>query len=208
VEILCSKEVMRVESLADGNLIHCSDGNEIKADCIILGAGIRLNLDLAKGADLEIENGIKVKANMQTSVEDVFAIGDIAFHFNPIYQSYVRIESVPNAVAQARVAASAICGKEAAHEEVPWFWSDQYDLKFQTAGLLNGYEESILRKEGENNFSLWYFKREQLLAVDAINSPRAYMMGRKLIGQKSIIDKDKLRDVESPLVAKELVAEF
>lgn len=199
VEIFCSKEVKQVESRAAKNLISCSDGSIYEADLIVLGTGIRVSTSLAEEAGIEIEHGIKVNEYMETSAADIYAIGDNSFHFNPLYQRFTRIESVPNAVGQARIAASAICGKPKAYEEVPWFWSDQYELKFQTAGLFNGYENSIVRKEEEHKFSIWYFKGEQLLAVDAVNAPRAYMMGRKLIKEGVRIDKEKLKEVDLPL---------
>ncbi|MEM8887520.1 MAG: FAD-dependent oxidoreductase [Bacteroidota bacterium] len=199
VEIFCSKRISRVESKEGRHIISCEDESSYEADFLVLGTGIRPHTALAETAGIEIEHGIKVNEYLETSVADIYAIGDNSFHFNPLYQRYVRIESVPNAVDQARNAAQGICGKPTPYEEVPWFWSDQYDLKFQTAGLLNGYEESILRKEGENNFSVWYFEADQLLAVDAVNSPKAYMMGRKFIKEKAIIDKEKIRDTDLSL---------
>lgn len=205
VEIFCSKGVSQIESQSGRNIISCTDGSSYEADFIILGTGIRVHTDLAREAGIEIEHGIKVNEYMETSVPDIYAIGDNSFHFNPIYQSYVRIESVPNAVAQARTAAQTICCNPSPYEEVPWFWSDQYELKFQTAGLLNGYDEAIMRKEGEHQFSLWYFKGDQLLAVDAVNSPKAYMMGRKLIKEKLLVNKAKIQDLDVNLKQTEIV---
>ncbi|MEM6803075.1 MAG: FAD-dependent oxidoreductase, partial [Bacteroidota bacterium] len=193
-KIFCGKELTHIEVQENRNLISCADGSSFEADLLVLGTGIMVNIELAKQAEIEVENGIKVNEYMETSVADIYAIGDNSYHFHPLYQRFTRIESVPNAVAQARIAASRISGKSMVYTEVPWFWSDQYGLKFQTAGLFNGYEELIMRKEGEDKFSVWYFKGDQLVAVDAVNSPKAYMMGRRLIKEGNRIDKTKLVD--------------
>ncbi|SET37503.1 NAD(P)/FAD-dependent oxidoreductase [Thalassotalea agarivorans] len=196
VDVLTEKDVIKVATSGGVNTIVCADGSEYIADMIIVGVGIRVNTELAEQLNLTIENGIKVNSRCQTSNPDVYAIGDNSFHFNPIYQRYIRLESVQNAVDQAKVAAAAIAGKDVEYDALPWFWSDQYDVKLQMVGLSQGYNNIVLREESEETakFSTWYFKDDTLLAVDAVNNGKAYVFATKLMKQKLPVDKVKLAD--------------
>lgn len=200
VEVLTDKNVTTICNSKGVNTVTCADGSQFEADIIIVGVGIRVNLELAKEAGLVIENGILVDETACTNDNDIYAIGDCTFHFNPHYNCYVRLESVQNAVDQAKVAAAAISGKRPVYNSIPWFWSDQFDVKLQMVGLSEGYNETLIRKEDSagTKTSIWYFKDDTLLAVDAINNPKAFVLGTKFIKDGSRIDKSKLVDASVP----------
>ncbi|WP_016957577.1 NAD(P)/FAD-dependent oxidoreductase [Catenovulum agarivorans] len=195
VTVATSKNVVRIETTDGENSVQCDDGTHYPADIIIVGVGIRVNTELAAQAGIEIDNGIKVNAQAQTSDENIYAIGDCTYHYNPHYQRFIRLESVQNAVDQAKVAAASICGQEVEYDTLPWFWSDQYDVKLQMVGLSQGYTDILVRDENEpNKFSVWYFKGDELLAVDAVNNAKAYVVATKFIKSGEQIDKAKLVD--------------
>ncbi|MFK7969104.1 MAG: NAD(P)/FAD-dependent oxidoreductase [Bacteroidia bacterium] len=196
VDIFTGKQVDAIETAANHDELICTDGSRFEADMIVIGVGIRVNTELAASIGIEIENGIRVDASTRTSDEDIFAIGDCTYHHNPHYDRYVRLESVQNAADQAKVCAAAVCGKEAQYNALPWFWSDQYGVKLQMVGLSTDYDEVHVRKEeGEaERLSVWYFAGDRLLAVDAINFPKAYVMGTKLIKSNQRISKKNLVD--------------
>ncbi len=184
---------------------RCSDGSEFPADLVIIGVGILPNTALAEAAGLAIDNGIMVNAQAQTSDPDIYAAGDCTNHHNPIYDRRLRLESVQNATDQARVAAGAACGKEVSYNAVPWFWSDQYDLMLQIAGLSQGYDEIITRgdpAEGRS-FAAFYLREDRVIAVDAVNKPQEFMFSKKLIPLHKTVDKKRLADVGTPI--KELL---
>ena len=185
--------------------VLCSDGSEFAADLVIIGVGILPNTALAESAGLKVENGIVVNDRAQTSDPAIFAAGDCTFHHNPIYDRWVRLESVQNATDQSRVAAAAACGKEVRYNAVPWFWSEQYDLMLQIAGLSQGYDEIILRGDLENSrsFAAFYLKAGRVIAVDAINKPQEFMFSKKLIPLQKTVDKIRLADAGTPI--KELL---
>ena len=160
-----------------------------------------INKELAEQANLDIDNGIKVNSFAQTTNEDIYAIGDCTNHFNPHYQQNIRLESIQNAIDQGKVAAAHICGENIIYDTIPWFWSDQYDVKLQIVGLSHGFDEVLVRSESkvQKSFSIWYFKGKELLAVDAINNPKAYVLGTKFIREKTHINKEILMDKSIPL---------
>ncbi|MDO6478830.1 NAD(P)/FAD-dependent oxidoreductase [Shimia thalassica] len=161
-----------------------TDGAQIDLDFVIVGVGITPATALAEEAGLEIENGIKTDAQGRTSAAHVWAAGDCASF--PYKDSRIRLESVPNAIDQAEVIGENIMGAEKDYVAKPWFWSDQYGVKLQIAGLNTGYDRVVTRKGEGASVSFWYYLGEQLLAVDAMNAPRDYMIGKRLIeGGKS-----------------------
>jgi len=196
VAVFTSKNVISIETQRDENTVVCSDGARYGADIVIVGVGIHVNKELAEQAGLVIENGIRVDETAKTSDDAIYAIGDCTIHYNPHYERFVRLESVQNAVDQAKVAAAAICEKEVAYDAMPWFWSDQYDVKLQIVGLSEGYDNIVIRKEEKEQpcFSIWYFNGDKLLSVDAINNAKAYVFGTKFIKTNQLIDKIKLAD--------------
>ena len=130
----------------------------------------------------------------------IYAVGDCTKHPNGIYGRNLRLESVHNALEQAKTAASNICGEESHYSQVPWFWSDQYDLKLQIAGLSQGYDDVVLRGEpSAGSFACFYLKEGVLIAVDAINSPREFMQAKPLIASNARIDPGKLKNTELAL---------
>ncbi|RPD99103.1 pyridine nucleotide-disulfide oxidoreductase [Aureibaculum marinum] len=201
VELLTNKNVVSIENNDNGNTVFCDDYTNYRADLIVVGVGIKVNTELAEKAGLAIENGIKVDATAKTNNDHIYAIGDCTFHYNKHYNRFVRLESVQNAVDQAKVAAAAICGNRIEYDSIPWFWSDQYDVKLQMVGLSTGYKEVIERVELDNDKSrsVWYFKNDELLAVDAVNNPKAYVLGRRFIKSRQKINKTKLKDTAIPI---------
>jgi len=195
VNIVTNKTVVEIVQNDGFNEVICDDGSVYQADVIVFGVGIIVNKELAEQAGIEVENGIKVDATARTSDENIYAIGDCSYHHNPIYDRYIRLESVQNANDQAKVAAQAICGNNPVYSALPWFWSDQFDVKLQIVGLSQGHTEALVRNEGDGKFSVWYFNGDKLLAVDAVNDGKAYMMGTKIIKSGSKVDKAKLVDI-------------
>ena len=196
VDIRCGVGASGFEGNNNVTRVLCNDGSTFDADLVIIGIGIIPNIELAENAGLKIDNGIVVDEYTKTSNADIVAAGDCTYHYNAIYDRWIRLESVQNANDQARVAASTIVGKDKAYNTIPWFWSDQYDVKLQIAGLLQGYDEIIIRgdREGSRSFAAFYLNNGKLLAVDAINKAQEFMMGKRLITEKYDIDKDKLAD--------------
>lgn len=173
-----------------------SDGTVLKIDFAIVGVGITPATGLAEAAGITLENGIKTDAQGRTDVAGIWAAGDCASF--PHQGGRIRLESVPNAIEQAEVVAENMLGAGKAYQARPWFWSDQYDIKLQIAGLNSGYDTIITRK-GETGVSFWYYRGEALLAVDAMNDPRAYMIGKKLIEAGVSPDKSIIANTASDL---------
>jgi 3-phenylpropionate/trans-cinnamate dioxygenase ferredoxin reductase subunit len=194
VPIHCNTSVTAF--LGDGRVraVACGD-REFPADLVIVGVGILPDVSLAAAAGIRCENGVWVDEHCRTSDPDVYAAGDCTNHPSVRYGRRVRLESVDNAVEQAKTAASNMCGKPARHEHVPWFWSDQYDVKLQIAGLSQGYDRAIVRGNPDaGSFALYYLAHGELLAVDAVNSPRDFMTGKKWIAERKHPDSAKLAD--------------
>ena len=205
VNIRCGIGVTGFKGNGRVSKVLCSDGSEFSADLVIIGVGILPNTELAEAAGLRVENGIVVNARAQTSDPDIFAAGDCTFHHNPVYDRWVRLESVQNATDQSRVIAGAACGKEMSYNTVPWFWSEQYDLMLQIAGLSQGYDEIITRGDPGNgrSFAAFYLRAGRVIAVDAVNRPQEFMFTKKLIPAQKTVDKLKLADADVPI--KELL---
>lgn len=170
------------------------DGSRYPADLVVVGVGIVPNVELAQAAGLNVKDGIVVDEFAVSSVADVVAAGDCTSHPNAHYARRLRLESVPNAVEQAKAAAASICGKQHAYNSLPWFWSDQYDLKMQIAGLSQGYDQVVVRgrPEARRDFAVFYFKAGRLIAADCINRPQEFMVSKRLIAMGSGIQADVL----------------
>ena len=189
VKILLSAGLTAIHGDARVHAVEIDSGALLPADFVIVGAGILPNCELAAEAGLTVDNGIVVDDRCQSSAADIYAVGDCTLHPNGIYQRQVRLESVHNALEQARTAASNICGDELHYSQVPWFWSDQYDLKLQIAGLSSGYDQVVVRGvPDEKRFACLYLRNGVLIAVDAVNSPREFMQAKKLIAERAVID--------------------
>ncbi len=150
---------------------------------------------------MDVDNGIKVDEFARTNDTDILAAGDCTAHYNPLYQRQLRLESVQNAQDQATVAANTLCGNLKPYAALPWFWSDQYDLKLQIAGLSQGYTDLVIRGDikGSRSFAAFYLRDSQLLAVDAVNRPQDFMLGKRLILQGKRLDAKQLADQDLPL---------
>ena len=188
------KENVSVERFVfEGNnlkAVFTDQGESISTDFVVAGIGIEPNVYLAKNAGLLVQNGILVDSSCCTSDPNIFAAGDCA-NF-PYKGQRIRLESVGNAIEQSEVAAETILGKVSIYEALPWFWSDQFNTKLQIAGLNFGYTDVVERINGEK-ISFWYFKEGNLLSVDAINDPISFMVGKKLIEMKKVINPRDLR---------------
>lgn len=160
--------------------IVLADDSRIDCDIVLLAVGAEPVVELAKEAGLDIENGIAVDQSAKTSNDDVFAAGDCASFFSPRYARSIRLESVQNAIDQGKIAAQAMLGQDVSYNPLPWFWSDQYDVKLQIAGLSQGFDR--IETEGDivaNSFSVTYYIGDKPICVDAVNQPRAHMMARR-----------------------------
>ncbi|WP_199272383.1 NAD(P)/FAD-dependent oxidoreductase [Paraburkholderia acidisoli] len=175
--------------------VQLEGGEVVPATLALIGIGILPNEALARDAGIVCANGIQVDDDARTSDPDVFAIGDCAHRPLAHYGRPGRLESVHNAVEQAKLAASAIVGKPRPACDAPWFWSDQYDLKLQTVGLCEGYDETVVRGDpAARRFAVYYLKDRELLAVDAVSSMPDFLCGKKLVGTGRKLDLDALRD--------------
>ncbi len=203
VDIRCNARVLRFEGSERVTGVICEDGR-IEADLVVIGIGIAPNTELAQSAGLPCGNGIIVDEYCQTADAAIFAAGDCSNHPNPLLQRRLRLESVHNAVEQGKTAAANMCAKGQRYAEIPWFWSDQYDVKLQIVGLAAGYDQLVQRgRMEEGGFALFYLKDGVLIAVDAINNPREYMACKKLIPQRLRIAPERLAD---PTVAMQDMA--
>jgi 3-phenylpropionate/trans-cinnamate dioxygenase ferredoxin reductase subunit len=179
--------------------VEMADGSVINADIVITGIGILPNIEIAEAAGLTVENGIVVNEVGQTSDAHIFAAGDCTSHPNDLLGRTMRLESVPNAIEQGKAVASAICGAPKPYHQVPWFWSDQYDVKLQIAGVPLEIDQKILRgDDSTNSFAWFYFTGDKLTGVTAVNRPAEFMAGRMLIEKslkgEAIADPAKLAD--------------
>jgi len=170
-----------------------ADGRTILAELVLVGIGVRPADDLARAAGLDIENGIRVDATGRTSDPAIFAAGDCASFPGP--EGHIRLESVPNAIEHAEATAAAMLGDPDPYVAKPWFWSDQYDVKLQIAGLNTGYDRVITRPGVRpGGLSVWYFRGPRLISIDAMNDPRAYMTAKRWIEAGVSPDPDRVAD--------------
>ncbi len=174
-----------------------ADGTALEVDFVVVGVGIAPATALAEQAGLVLENGIRVDAQGRTSDPSIWAAGDCASF--PYKGDRIRLESVPNAIDQAEIVAQNMLGADKDYVAQPWFWSDQYDVKLQIAGLNSGYDNVVTRQGEGQTVSFWYYKGDQLVAVDAMNDPRAYMVGKRLIDSGKTADKAVVADPEADL---------
>ncbi len=201
VNILESVMASEIKSSGEKLSVVTSCEQSFDADMVIIGIGVIPNIELAQMAGLDIGNGIEVNSFCQTSDPDIYAAGDVTWHFNPIYERHIRLESVPNATEQAKAVALHINEKPKPYNSLPWFWSDQFDLKLQIAGLSEGYDDIVIRGDIERSrsFAAFYFKGDKILAVDAVNAPREFMFTKMALTKGQSLDKAILADVDADL---------
>ncbi len=176
-----------------------SDASTLEVDFVVVGVGITPSTELASAAGLTLNDGVEVDALGRTSDAAIWAAGDCASF--PHKGGRIRLESVPNAIEQSECVAANMLGADAPYEAKPWFWSDQYDVKLQIAGLNTGYDRVVTRAGKGQSVSFWYYRGGRLLAVDAMNDPRAFMIGKRLIEAGKSPDPDLIRDAASDLKA-------
>jgi len=177
----------------------------LEVDCVVVGVGVLPNIALAERADLSCEDGVVVDEYCRTDDQSIYAVGDCCAYPNALYGRRVRIESVPNAVEQAQIVAIHLSNAAFVPPQVPWFWSDQYEVKLQTVGLLTGYDQTVVRGDVDcGKFVVFYLQQGRLIAVDAINSVGDFMAAKKIL--KAVLTQPnyklslaKLVDVNVPL---------
>ncbi|MGL3819453.1 NAD(P)/FAD-dependent oxidoreductase [Sphingopyxis sp. R3-92] len=183
--------------------VRLTDDEIIPADLVIVGIGIVPAVEPLIAAGAEGGNGVRVDRLCKTSLPDIYAIGDCAAHENDYAEgAVIRLESVQNANDQANVVAKGICGAEASYHAIPWFWSNQYDLKLQTAGLSTGHDQAVLRGDPTTrSFSIVYLKEGKVIAIDCVNATKDYVQGRMVVTAGLQATPEQLADAETPLKA-------
>jgi 3-phenylpropionate/trans-cinnamate dioxygenase ferredoxin reductase subunit len=183
--------------------VECGEGDAIPCDLVIIGIGLIPNVELAEEAGLVVDNGIVVDLEGRTTDPHIFAVGDCTTHqSHGFLDRKLRLESVPNALEQARTVAAAITGKPLPPVTPPWFWSDQYELKLQMVGISDGYDEVVVRGEPENSsFIAFYLKEGRILSADSVNRLADFMVAKRLVAAKRVIPAAELSDTAKPLKA-------
>ena len=206
VDVRLSVTVEAIEGETHATGVRLADGELIPADLVIVGVGIIPAVAPLIAAGAEGGNGVTVNETCQTSLPDIYAIGDCAAHVNGFADgATIRLESVQNASDMANTAAKAICGDAQPYNAVPWFWSNQYDLKLQTVGISTGFDETVVRgAPADRSFSVIYRKQGRVIALDCVNAVKDYVQGRALVTGRMVLDKTDLADTTRPL--KELAA--
>ncbi|CAN5214934.1 FAD-dependent oxidoreductase [soil metagenome] len=171
-----------------------ASGESIPADLVIVGIGVEPNTELAAAAGLMVDNGVLIDSQARTSDLTIVAAGDCASHDMARYGCRIRLESVPSAVEQAKVAAATLCGKVKEITALPWFWSDQYDLKLQIAGLNTGYDEIVLSGDPsrDRDFTCFYLREGELIAADCVNRPRDFMFSKQVITRHTPVTRAEM----------------
>jgi 3-phenylpropionate/trans-cinnamate dioxygenase ferredoxin reductase component len=176
------------------------DGEVVDADTVVVGIGVMPNTEVAEAAGLAVNDGIVVDARGATADANVWAIGDCTRHPSRIYGRDVRLESVHNAMSQARVVAANVAGKDMSYDELPWFWSDQYDLKLQIAGLADGHDATVVRGDpSTGSFTVFAMANGCVIAADSINAMRDHMECRKIAAAQKTVDLSRLADIQVAL---------
>lgn len=174
--------------------VSLDDGTLIDADLVLKGIGVRPNVDWLEDSGIETARGVLVDAACRTNLTNVFAAGDCAETRHPLYAEPVVLESVQNAVTQGKLCAAAILDQTARYDDVPWFWSEQFDLRLQMAGLPQGGDEVVVRKPDNGGLTVLSVGPDRLHAIQCVDSPRDYMAGRKLIAARDAIERGRLLD--------------
>ncbi len=180
--------------------VTLSNGAVVQADLVVVGVGVEPNTALAAAAGLQIDNGIAVDQFCRSSAADIVAAGDCTSHPSDLYGRRIRLESVPNALEQARTAAATMNGKERAYQQAPWFWSDQFDLRMKSVGLLQGYDQVVLRGDpATRSFCAFYLQGTRVLAVDTINRAPEFLLAKRIVAEQLQIPAAVLADDSTPL---------
>ena len=196
VQIICNAKVTNLNAENQMiNSVSLESGESLAADIVLVGIGAIPNTQLADSIGLECSNGIKTDQYCRTSIPNILALGDCAFSLNTLFNYEFRLESVPNALAQSKVVSSSIVGNELFNNEMPWFWSDQYDLKLQMAGLSSGYDEChIIGDIDAAEFIACYGKDGYLIAVDSVNKSKQFMLFKRALANGFRLEMSLLKD--------------
>ena len=196
VRIICNAKVTNLNAENQMiNSVSLESGESLAADIVLVGIGAIPNTQLADLIGLECSNGIKTDQYCRTSIPNILALGDCASSFNTLFNYELRLESVPNALAQSKVVSSSIVGNELFNNEMPWFWSDQYDLKLQMAGLSSGYDEChIIGDIDAAEFIACYGKDGYLIAVDSVNKSKQFMLFKRALTNGFRLEMNLLKD--------------
>ena len=196
VKIICNAKVTNLNAEKQMiNSVSLESGESLAADIVLVGIGAIPNTQLADSIGLECSNGIKTDQYCRTSIPNILALGDCAFSLNTLFNYEFRLESVPNALAQSKVVSSSIVGNELFNNEMPWFWSDQYDLKLQMAGLSSGYDEChIIGDIDAAEFIACYGKDGYLIAVDSVNKSKQFMLFKRALANGFRLEMSLLKD--------------
>ncbi|GHF23821.1 putative ferredoxin reductase [Kordiimonas sediminis] len=208
VTIQTGQTVTAIEGADRASAVVTAAGERIEADIIIVGIGLVANTDLADTAGVETHPaGIVVDDTCRTSVDHIYAVGDVTWHHNRFYNRWMRLESVQNAVDQAKIAVQNILGVPAVYDALPWFWSDQYGLKLQMAGLGEGYDQIVVRGDPATRSAAFFYLRDgKMIAADCVSRVQEFMQAKKLILAQTSVDALMLADDTRPF--KEIVAEL
>ena len=202
VEIRCNTVVSRFIGGERVEAVEISDGQRFPCDLVIVGIGVVPEVGLAADAGIACKNGILVDEFARTEDYKILAAGDCTNHPSRLLGKHVRLESVQNAIDQAKTASMTHLGMLEPYAVTPWFWSDQYDLKLQIAGLSEGHEQVVIRgTPSKSPFTVFYLRSGQLLAVNAINSPKDFLIGKKLISAKTPVHAELLADEKIDLTS-------
>lgn len=201
IELEAAVEAFETNDDGMATAVRLADGRILNADMFIIGIGIIPETGPLVAAGAAAGNGVDVDQHCRTSLDGVYAIGDCAAHSNRFAGgAHIRLESVQNANDQAKVAALDIVGQECEYDAVPWFWSNQYDLKLQTVGLSTGHDEYIVRGDPQNrSFSIVYLLDDQVIALDCVNATKDYVQGRKAVVNGLKLDRDEIANTDIPL---------
>ncbi len=203
VRVHCGTQLRALHADAHSGRVRAAlteDGTEHAADLVIVGVGVVPADELARGAGLVCENGVVTDAHCRSSEPAIFAAGDCASHLNRQYGRHLRLESVDNAFEQGTTVALNLLGTPTPHDKLPWFWSDQYDLKLIIVGVNHGYDRVVMRGDpAARSFSACYLRAGELIAIDSVNAPKDQMAARKLIAAHARPDPARLADPAVPL---------
>lgn len=198
VRIITGVQVQSIATNASALSVQLDDATQYAADLVVIGVGVLPETGLAQRAGLEINDGIVVDNYMQTSDADIVAAGDCTVFPSPRYGRTLRLESVQNALDQARIAAATLCAKPLVYDSLPWFWSDQYKVKLQSAGLHLGHDNEFVRGDpqqlSEQGFSVFYLRGDRMIAADCVNRAKEFMTCKRLIGERLPVNIAALSD--------------
>ena len=202
VQLLLSTGVTAIRTHGEVHTVVTDNAGEYATDLLVVGIGVLANSELAEQAGLECRNGIVVDSCARTSDPLIVAAGDCTWHMNGFLQRELRLESVQNAVDQAKCAAASLLGQPSEYGQVPWFWSDQYDVKLQIAGLGMPHDEAVARGDPATKaFSVFYFRAGELAGVDSLNRPAEHIAARKLLAQHTALLPAQAADATFDLMA-------